>query len=244
MNESNVDQEPRESQTGEHFHILAEQAREQGRFDDALKHTDEASIRYQQEGNVIKFAEVQSSRFLILRHLFEQTGDRNFMILAKHSAEAAVEIMKASGQKEGLGIPVYNLGKAYETLGEYDEAVDTIRDAELAFDNAPQDPQGRGAVRHEMATRRAAIEYRLGNDEALERFDSALLELSSNPHPDSYTQSVWISGAHMHMADAMIARDRKNSARPHMDAAKRIIDSDERLKLRAGQLEKLAAKLT
>lgn len=94
-------QPPRELLTGESFHIQAEQARERGDFFDALKFTDEASIRYQQ----------------------------------------------------------------------------------------------------------------VGDDSGLLRFNSALSNLVSSPHPDSYTQAVWVSGAHMHLVDSHLVRGNKEGAR-------------------------------
>ena len=246
MNEDVPGQEtqlPEELPTGESFHIQAEQARERGNFLDALRLTDEASIKYQQEGNVAKFAEVQSSRFLTFRHLFEQTGDVSFKILAQHAVESSVDIIRNSGDKVGLGIPLYNLAKWYETVGEYEKSIASMKEALAAFEAAPEDPQGLSSVKAAIGTRLAAFEYRLGDDSALSRFNSTLSSLVSNPHPDSYTQNVWVSGSHMHLADSYLVRGNKDAARGQAGKAKAIIDSDERLKLRAGQLAKLEQKL-
>ncbi|MCL4367404.1 hypothetical protein M1563_04535 [Patescibacteria group bacterium] len=62
-------------------------------------------LAYQQEGNTIGFTEVLASRFLTFRHLFEQTQDQNFLILAKSSANSAVEIAKNSHDPQALAVP-------------------------------------------------------------------------------------------------------------------------------------------
>src|SRR5687767_12999022 len=100
--------------TAKELHSQAEQSREKGEFVEALKFTDEATVAYQQEGNASGFAEMQASRFLTLRHLYEKTGDRKFLILAKHAAEAGVEIAEEAEDARALALPYSNLAKALE----------------------------------------------------------------------------------------------------------------------------------
>lgn len=240
-------QPPKEDTRGEWFHAQAEEAREQGRFADALRHTDEATVSYQEEGNVIKLAEVQSSRFLTFRHLFRQTGDVSYRILAQHAVESSVDIIRNSGEKVGLGIPLYNLAKWYETIGEYPKSIESMKESLAAFEDAPEDPQGLPSVKAEIGTRLASFEYRLGDDSALSRFDSALSSLVSNPHPDTYAQNVWVCGAHMHLTESYLVRGNKEGARAQAEKARGVLESTpdpSRYSLRMGQLEGLEQNLT
>src|ERR1035437_5690634 len=89
----------------------AEDSREKEDFLAALRYTDEALITFSEEGNALGFAETLASRFLTLRHLFEKTGDENYMILAKQDVLASVEVARKNGEQKALAIPLFNLGK-------------------------------------------------------------------------------------------------------------------------------------
>ena len=102
------------SKKGRIIHAKAEEAREDGKFLDALKFTDEATLAYQIDKDYLGLAEVQSSRQSTFKHLFRETGDKNYLILEKHAAESAVDIAESSGIKESVAIPYHNLGKYYE----------------------------------------------------------------------------------------------------------------------------------
>lgn len=54
----------------------------------------------------------------------------------------------------------------------------------------------------------------------------------------SYNFHVWLSGAHMRIAN-VLKTDDPSKAREHLEKAKQIIDSDSRLTLRSKQWEKL-----
>lgn len=225
---------------GRRIHGLAEQAREEGRFADALKHTDDAMIAYQSNGDKLGFAEVLSSRFLTLRHLHEQTGDRSFLIMAKHTVQASVDIAKESGDNKALAIPLFNLAKAQETLGElpdaaaaYREAVDSITDNPSEFHNLP-------AVTADFKVHMTTCEYKAGDKSALSKAEEALHELEETEHPDLYAKDVWVSGGYMRMAD-MLREDDPEKARASLQKARQIIDANQKLALRSKQWEKLAA---
>lgn len=234
--------EPHEIEKAETLHMEAENAREKGDFAKALELTDAATVKYQKEGNVIKLAEVQSSRFLTFRHLFEATNDVSYKILASHAVESSVDIMRQIGMKNGLGIPLYNLAKWYQTNEEYDKSVATMKESLEAFDEAPEDPQARPSVKAEIKTRLSSIEYGLGDDDAMKRFNVALEDLESSDE-DSYNKAVWLSGAHMHIAEAFLRRDDATSAQTAVDKALSIVNSDDRLTLRKEQIQKLQERI-
>lgn len=224
---------------GRKIHGQAEQARESGDFGKALELTDQAMLAYQKAGDKLGFAEVQSSRFLTLRHLYEQTGDTAYLILAKHSAMASVELAEASGNNEALAIPLFNLAKAQETLGQLDEAVGAYRRAVANITNHPPTVHNRPAVVADFKVHLATCEYKAGDKSALQLAEDALAQLESVDEISKYNQAVWVSGGHMRIAE-MLREDHPAKAKDHLQQAKTIIDASPELKLRLGQWEKLA----
>ena len=224
---------------GRRIHALAEQAREKGDFLAALKHTDEAMMTYQAKGDRLGFAEVLSSRFLTLRHLFEQTGDRLFLITAKHTVMASVDIAKESGDKKALAIPLFNLAKAQETLGELPHAVASYREAVDSLSNNPSEHHNNPAVLADFTIHLTTCEYKAGDKTALPKAESALSKFEAAAGVDEYTKDVWVSGGYMRFAE-MLREDDPEKARTALQKAKDIIDA-KKLTLRAKQWEKLAA---
>lgn len=237
------------SSSGRHLHGQAEEARESGEFLKALELTDQATVAYQEEGNVAGMAEVQASRFITLKHLYQSTGDRNYLLLSKYAALSGVEIARQSGIPEALGIPLFNLGKALEPLEELPEAIEAYREAIEALEQHPPFKENLEATILDIKGHLYACEYKNGDTSAAERAEQALEELEkvfadlppqgNDAFGPSYLKNVWISGAHMRLA-FILREDQPEKAREHLEAAKKIIDSDQRLKLRLGQWEKLA----
>jgi len=159
-------------------------AREDGKFEDSLKLAVEATLVAQQEGDILGMAEIQSSNFLTYRHLYDKTGDQNFLVLAKHSAHSAVEIAEKSGQKDALAIPYYNLAKAHETLGEIEEAKDWYTKTIEAFQANPPESHNRAGVLADMKIHLHAAEAKLGDDSAIDRLKAALQDLLDSDEKD------------------------------------------------------------
>ena len=226
---------------GRQLHNQAEQAREKGNFLEALELSDQALIKYQEESSVLGFAEIQASRFLTLRHLFEKTNDQNYLILAKHAASSAVEIAQKNGNKEALALPLFNLAKAQETLGELSKAVNSYKEAVGNMINNPPKEHNKPAVLADMKVHLTTTEYKAGDKTALQRAEEALTELENNPDISDYNQHVWVSGGHMRIAE-MLKTDNPGKAQEHLQKAKEIIDADPNLTLRKTQWQKLAEK--
>lgn len=225
---------------GRALHSKAEQAREQGDFIQALELSDQAMIKYQEENDILGFAEIQASRFLTLRHLYEKTADQNYLILAKHSALSAVEMAKKSGNKKALAIPLFNLAKAQETLEELSEAVNSYKEAVENMTNNPPEEHSRPAVLLDMKIHLDTVEYKNGDKTAESRAENDLAELEKTEEMD-YNKHVWVSGGHMRIAD-MLRKDNFEKAKEHLQKAKEIIDADPDLTLRKAQWNKLAEK--
>lgn len=231
-----------QTEKARNVHAKAEVARESGDFLLALKLTDEATIAYQEENDISGLAEIQASRFITLKHLFQKTGDKNYLILAKHAALSGVEIAETSGNPAALAIPYLNLGEAYAQLEGWQEAVKAYTTAVEHFTQSPPPTNNRPAVLLNVKSHLHQAEYKVGDKSALERAENLIPELEKQEE-DSYNKNVWLSGAHMRIAE-MIMGDNKENAQNHLEAAKKIIDSDERLVLRKEQWEKLNTKLT
>lgn len=226
---------------GRIIHGLAEQAREKGQFLIALELTDRALASYQEDGDPLGISEVLSSRFLTLRHLADKTKDRNFLILAAKTVEAAVEIAENSGVKEALALPYFNLAKALEALGKFEGAVEAYRKAIEAMEQYPPERHNRPGVTADMRTHLAVCEYRAGDKSALQRAEAALAELAGSDE-EHYNKDVWMSGGLMKLAEAVAGEDRERAG-GYLDRAREIIEANPELTIRKKQLQELEERL-
>lgn len=219
------------------IHTKAEEAREGGDTLKSLELADQATVAYQEAGDVVGLAEVLSSRAISLRHLSQKTGGKNYLILAKHTALAAVEIARASGQKEALAIPLYNLAKVQEELEEFSDSVASYKEAVENIINNPPETHNRPSVIADIEMRLAICEYKNGDKSALARAESALSQLEQ-AEEEKYRKDVWVSGGHMHLAE-VLSTDDPQKAKEHLQKAKEIIEANPDLKIRSEQLQKV-----
>jgi len=148
-----------------------------------------------------------------------------------------VELAKEGGTK---AVPMFNLAKVQEKLKELKEAAISYKKA-LEFLSLSK-MHNRKAVRADWENHLAVCQYKLGNRQALIDAEEAIEKLAQADDASDYEKAVWMSGGHMRIAEVVANEDREG-ARKHMQEAKKIIESDERLKLRAKQWEKLNKKL-
>lgn len=232
------------STRGREIHGREEQARESGDFLDALRLSDEAMLAYQEDGDDAGFAEIHAARFLILRHLFEKTNYKPYLILAKFSAMSSVEIAEHSGDKTALAIPYQNLAKIEEDLEEYKDAIDNYTKSLEHLEKYPPATHNRPGVVADFKIHLHLCELRSGDKSALPKLEEAIEELKNSGEKEvsDYNFNVWLSGAYMKMAE-ILAKDNPEKAKVALQKSKEIIDSDERLKLRLGQWQKIADKI-
>lgn len=223
---------------GRRIHGLAAKAREEGRHLDALKLHDEAMLAYQRDEDILGLAEVFADRSLVFRHLFDETSNRNFLIIAKHEMMASVEMAEESGDKSATVFPYFNLAKVHESLGELDRAKEFYQKTVDGMTSNPPEIHNRPAVLADMKVHLATCEYRVGDKSALERAIQALADLKQADEV-KYNKDVWTSGGHMRIAE-MLKEDDPTKAKEHLQKAKEIIDSNPNLKIRKTQWEKLA----
>lgn len=212
--------------------LNATEKRENGDFAESLRILTEALIIFQSKNDAEGIIETLTSQSLTLRHIGDADDNKNALILAKHTAMAAFEI--AAKNKLNPAIPLYNMAKDHESLGETGEAISAIKRALETYGDA--------SFMAEMKTRLASLERKKGDEKAMERFEIALQELKNNPNADVYTQQVWLSGAYLHMAESLRGIDNMK-AKALLEEAAKIINTDERLKLRKRQLERIQAQI-
>ncbi|KKP81359.1 MAG: hypothetical protein UR81_C0001G0030 [Candidatus Levybacteria bacterium GW2011_GWB1_35_5] len=222
------------------LHKKAESARESENFLDALTYCDQALIEYQKEGNIQGFAQVLCSRVITLRHLFEQTGHQGYLILAKHTAKASVEIARKGNDPKALAIPLFNLANVLDVLGELGEAIENYKQAIAHMrENPPQD-HNRPSVIYDMTLHLFVCEYKNGDKSALQKAEKALLDLAASKEPDKYTKDVWMSGGYLKIAQ-MLKDDDPTKAKQALEKARKIINANPSLTLRKKQLDKISA---
>ncbi len=227
-----------ESKKGRKIHGQAEEAREKEQdFLKALKLLDEATIAYQEDNDYLGLSEAQNSKSIVLKHLFEKTKDKSYLILARLAAQAAVEIAEKNNVKQALPLAYFNLGKAYEEEEKYKDAVTLFQKASENKNKLPQ-RHDRPAIKADIKTHLAFAQYMSGDKSAILKLEEGIVELE-NSDEYRYTKDVWLSGAHMRAAKALKNDDRKK-AEKHLTKAKQIITANPQLKLRLGQWEKLA----
>ena len=155
------------------------------------------------------------------------------------AAESSVEIARLSRIPEALALPLFNLGKAYQEMQMYKEAVIALEEAVKEITTHPPKMHNRPAVVADIRGHLYYCQYKSGDKTALDRAQQALSDLESADEI-KYNKDVWLSGGHMRIAE-MLRGDNPAKAREHLEKAKKIIDANPDLKLRKGQFDKLAA---
>ena len=226
---------------GRRIHGQAEEAREKGDFVEALKFTDEAMAEYVEDGDILGFAEVLQSRVLTARHLADKTGSELWLRYAVHAAMAGVEAAERSGDKSSVVLPCHTVGKTYESLGEYEEALSWHERAVESKDDLPE-RHNRDGFKAEMMAHLSFCQMMTGDESGYERLLEAisLLETSDEVR---YNKDVWLSGMHMSAAEALVKLGRKDEAELHMGKADEIIKANPELVLRKEQWKRLRERL-
>lgn len=229
---------------GRKLHGEAAKAREAEKFTQSLTFNDDALFAYDAEDDALGFSEAISCRSITLRVYGDLHDSKRILTLAKYETMAAVDLARQSGIKEALGLPLYNLAKLQEYLGELDTAVKTYKEAVDSMENNPPETHKKVSVLADMKTHMAACEYKAGDKSALQRGEQALEVLeSSDDAPNKYSKDVWVSGGYMMIADA-IKIDEATKAKHYLNKAKDIIDSNPELTLRKKQWSKISASLS
>jgi len=229
-------------QRGREIHQKAVEAVEFNQnFIAALNLINEAQDAYISNEDYLGASEIQGYRSLVYRQLHDKSHNHAYLILAKEAAYSALELAKLANNESALALPYRDLGQAHAELEEWAQAVDNQEKSLKIFEQNPPEIHDKDSVRAEIKGRLAFVLYKNGDKErARELFDEAISTLENEKR--DYEIDVWLSGVHMRTAEAMYA-DNKEEANNHLQKAKEIIDSNEKLKLRKNQWEALSAQL-
>ena len=230
------------SNKGRQIHEQALAAQEKGEFLEALKLEDEAMIVYGEDGDGFGFSEIQAMRTLTYRHLYEQTGNEGYLIKAKHEAMSSVALAEFDEDEYSLAIPLVGLGRIMADLADFPHAAENFQRAVAILEKYPEGKHSRKSVIADYKVHLGVALYRAGDEAAFSMAEEALEELGASTDASAYEKGVWLSGGHMKIAEAVNKTDREK-AMEHMRAAKKIIDSDEKLKLRLEQWNRLEERL-
>lgn len=220
------------------LHRKAEKLREEAKFDEALATSDLAIIAYQNEKNIAGIVDIQSSRFLIFKHLYYVTSDDAMLTLAKHSALSAQEIAEESKDLSLLSKPLFHLGVLYdEFLHDSTKAISFYKDSiDIALKH---NLYSEGYIAN-MYTHLHTAEYNNGDKTSLVRLEKRAKEIEEK-EKSRYERDVWSSGAYLRMA--MLVKDTdKSGAKKYLTKAQEIIDSNPDLVIRKRQLNEILSK--
>lgn len=226
---------------GREIHGRAEQSRERGKTIEALILYQQALGAYQKDEDLPGFSESQAAEVIALFHLWEQTSFDGWLVRAKHVAMSSVEMAEKSGVKEALSIPYSKLGKVQEPLGELKEARESYKKAyDYLISNPPEAHGVRPAMQADFKLHWLTTAYAAGDKFVLPQIEESIKDLEKASEV-KYNKDVWLSGAHMRVAE-ILKEDDSTKAREHLKIAKEIIDANPDLKIRATQWQKLAEK--
>lgn len=231
-----------QSKKGRQIHEQALAAQERGDFLAALKLEDEAMIIYGEDSDEMGFSEIQAMRTLTYRLLYEQTGYEGYLIKAKHEATASVELAERSEDEYSLAVPLVGLGRIMADLSDFPHAAENFQRAVAILEKYPEGRHSRKSVIADYKVHLGVALYRSGDEAALSAAEEALEELAASTDASAYEKGVWLSGGHMKIAEAVNQVDHEKAVE-HLRTAKKIIDSDEKLKLRLEQWNKLEERL-
>lgn len=217
-------------------HAASEEARELQDYQVALELAIDSEFSYDEAGDEIGLSEVQASKALTYRQLFGASKNGHFLILAKHAALAGVEIAKNSGIKEALAIPVFNLAKVYEEIGDLKQAQELYAEALEHLEQHPPTHHNRPAVKLDFKLHFLICRIRLGEITLADEVVKLIKQLEEQSDEPDYNRKVWASGAYLKLAE--ILKDFS-----YLEAARKIIESDERLELRNLEWQELADEL-
>jgi tetratricopeptide (TPR) repeat protein len=224
---------------GRKIHQRALDLQEKGDFDLALAEEMKALTTYQKDNDLQGYSEIHAMVYLTLNHLHEKTGWLGYLVTAKNMAKAGVELAEKSDNKGNIAVPLFNLAKVEDKLGEK-EALDHYKKAIEVLGLSSR--HNRESVKADWENHLAICEYKLGDEGAIQRAEEAIKRLSQKTDASDYEKGVWMSGGYMRMAEVMLDLD-KQKASGYLEEAKKIINGNDQLKIRKEQWEKLRTKI-
>lgn len=184
------------------IHSLAEDARRHSHFDKALELIDQALVAYQKEQDILGFAEALASKVITLRQLYDQSKNSNYLILAKHTADSAVEIARQSGNKQTLALPLENLAKIFVDMQDFDQAAKAYKEALENMEQNPFPIHDRPAYVDQMKAKYQLCLYLSGKKEALREAEKLADKIMGEKDPSEQDKEIWAVITYISIAEA------------------------------------------
>lgn len=211
----------------------------------SLQLADEALIEYAREDNKSGIAELIADRSITFRHLFRDSGNRIFLLIARSELGASIDIASMIGRQDSLIVPFYNLAKIEVALTEFEPAITHYKKAlsltqgGTAIPPNPDNPaQNRPSVAIDIRFHLAQVEYLNGDETALPRMEEEAGKMGGVEEPDDFSKHIWLSGQYLTLAELLKNTDHQK-AKEYFLKAKAVIDSDQRLTIRKKEMENL-----
>jgi len=222
--------------SGKEIHTQVGHLREAGKFDESIKLAEEAKKAYQEEGDMVGLSDLYGDISLSYRH--KKDFDK-----AEAAALEGIKIAEDNNLGGNRARPYFNLAKVREDKGEFANAVSTYKKSIEIFKTQNPTIHNRSGVLADMNIHLFTCEYKAGDKTSLDRALKAIkdLENSNEQTISKYNYDVWLSGAHMKIAENL-RNDDPEKAKKHLNIAKEIIfSSDQDLRIRKKQWEELNA---
>jgi tetratricopeptide (TPR) repeat protein len=216
------------------LHGMGSDAREKDKHLEALQYLDHAIVGYQKENNYKGLIDALKDRTLTWKHYFLLTKDNVYAILAQKDAESMLAITKDKKLQDKLSTSHFRLGEIAMLSENYTSAIDSYKKA-LQYYNGPLSEKG--DFRYHLGE---AI-YRNGQKtEGKSIILQGLKEIQEGADElDPFLIHVWESGVHMRLAD-ILREDEPKEAKKHLEMARTIVETDEKLVIRRRQIKELS----
>lgn len=224
---------------GREIHAKSLRLREDKKFLESLQLDYEALREYALEKDSLSFAEILSMHAKTLIHEYKNTKFRAYLIMAKHLAMAAVDIANESGDISQTVLPNFTLGEVASEEGDLVTAEVAYERAVKRLETHPPERHNRKSVLANFKIHLTTTQYKKGDKSALDKAELALKDLEKSKDANPYEYAVWLSGAHMRIAE-MLKEDDPKKAKEHLNMAKEIIDKNPDLVIRRDQWNELA----
>lgn len=214
-----------------------ESLREEDKHLEALQVLDKAIIRCHEEKDYETLIDVLKDRTLTFKHLFLQTDDPSFVILARKSAESMLSIAEVFELEHKYSTSYFRLGEIAMIIDDYKSAIDY-------YEKSLETYSGKLSEKGDFRYHLGEAYYRDGQKEkGKELILEGLREIREGADEwDPFYIHVWESGAHMRLAE-LLEKDEPEEASKHLKKAKEIAESDEKLVIRRRQIKELEEKL-
>ena len=217
------------------IHSQAEQEREKGNFNEALKLYKEVIAAYQEAKNYAGVVETLQGEFLTYKHLFLKTNEISYAEKGRQSVEESLKLAQQNGLPTAFCY--FHLGEASMLFKDYKKASSLYENALKDYKEGPHI----GDFRYHFGESL----YRTGQkEEGKAAMLTGLREVQEKAGElGLFIKSVWESGCRLRLAE-LLMYDNPQEAAIHLSEAKKIIEADPRLILRKSKLETLMQEMS